>query len=94
MRARGDVHEAARFCWPSRQRGGDVFISLAARRPRATARENPADWLALWIGASTAGFVDKILKGAKTGDLPFEQPDRFFFTLNLKAAKAIGLNLP
>lgn len=41
-----------------------------------------------------ASFVDKILKGAKAGDLPFEQPNRFFFTLNLKAAKAIGLNLP
>jgi putative ABC transport system substrate-binding protein len=41
-----------------------------------------------------ASFVDKILKGAKAGDLPFEQPNRFFFTLNLKTAKAIGLNLP
>jgi putative ABC transport system substrate-binding protein len=42
----------------------------------------------------TATFVDKILKGAKAGDLPFEQPNRFFFTLNLKTARAIGLELP
>ena len=38
--------------------------------------------------------MDKIIKGAKVGDLPIEQPSRFYFTVNLKAAKAIGLELP
>jgi putative ABC transport system substrate-binding protein len=42
----------------------------------------------------SASFVDKIMKGAKPGDLPFERPNRFFFTLNLKTAKAIGLEVP
>lgn len=41
-----------------------------------------------------ASFVDKIIRGAKAGDLPIEQPSRFYFTINLKSAKAIGLELP
>ena len=39
-------------------------------------------------------FVDKILKGAKPGDIPFEQPTRYFLTINRKTAKAIGLAIP
>ena len=80
------------------------IIDFAARRRLPTMfafREAPDDGGLMSYGVNIAAsyrraatFVDKILKGAKPGDLPIEQPAKLELIINLKTAKALGLTIP
>jgi putative tryptophan/tyrosine transport system substrate-binding protein len=81
-----------------------LIVDLAARHKLPAIYTNPlfaqAGGLAVY-GADTAdtfpkaaGYVDRILRGEKAGELPFQQPTVFRFILNLKAAAAIGVTVP
>ena len=50
------------------------------------------NWPHMWSRA--ADLVDKILRGAKPGEIPVEQPTKFDFVINLSTAKALGLKIP
>jgi putative ABC transport system substrate-binding protein len=51
-----------------------------------------ADFVAIFHRA--AGYIDQVLRGARPGELPVQAPDKFTLSVNLKAARAIGLTLP
>jgi putative tryptophan/tyrosine transport system substrate-binding protein len=47
-----------------------------------------------WMWRRGADMVASILRGAKAGDIPMEQPTRFELVINLQTAKGLGLNIP
>jgi ABC-type uncharacterized transport system substrate-binding protein len=79
-----------------------ITLALAARLPTLfNIREYVQAGGMMSYGPNTpdlfrraAEYVDKILRGAKPGDLPVEQPTKFELVVNLTTAKALGLTLP
>ena len=68
--------------------------TIAARREEALAGILVAYGPSLVENRNAATFIDKILKGAKPGDLPVERPTTYRMSINLKTAKALGLTIP
>jgi len=83
-------------------RGQIAEMALRNRLPAASIQRELADaGFLLSYGADirdlyrrAAVFVDKIFKGAKPADLPVEQPTKFELVINLKTAKALGVEVP
>jgi ABC-type uncharacterized transport system substrate-binding protein len=99
-RADGVVRGAGSMLFPQRARVG--ASALKHRLPVITyaAEEVPHGYLMSYgqdfpdFFRRAAGYVDKILKGAKPADLPVEQPTKFKLVLNLKTAKTLGITFP
>ncbi len=77
-------------------------LAMTGRLPSVFARRENAEAGGLMsygpnltdLFRQAATYVDKILKGAKPGDLPIEQPTRFYLVINSKTAKALGIKIP
>ena len=99
-RADGVLRLGDALSGPGRQRTSE--LAMKHRLPTISTRTEDAEaGLLMSYGPSrveqahqAATYVDKILKGAKPGDLPVEQPTKFELMINLKTAKALGIVIP
>jgi len=93
-------------CFPARcySMNGERIVAFAAKH-RLPSMGNAREFVELGglmgyganvtdLNRRAAIYVDRILKGAKPGDLPVEQPTKFELVINLKTAKALGLTIP
>jgi putative ABC transport system substrate-binding protein len=86
----------------SEQRDALGRLAVRSRLPTMFgSREDLGDGVLMSYGASrldlmrrAAAVVDKILKGARPGEIPVEQPTKFDLTINLKTAKVLGIAVP
>lgn len=101
IRSRADALYAVADGLVSTNRTRIITLAMAAHLPTSfNIRDYVQDGALMSYGPNfpdlfrrTADYVDKILRGAKPGDLPVEQPTKFDFVINLNTAKALGLTL-
>ena len=101
-RAQGPRGRTLCLCRPAREHSPHSTLALAARLPTMHGlREYVEAGGLMSYGPNlpdllrrAADYVDKILRGAKPGDIPVEQPTRFDLIINLTTAKALGLAIP
>ena len=91
---------------PSATTGGnrDLIVTLAARHKLPAVYADRSDIIGgglISYGVDrvdqfrgAAGYIDRILKGEKPGDLPVQAPTKYMLVINVKAAKALGLDVP
>ena len=90
------VSDASRLSLHAK-RIGDFIIKH--RLPTIGANRQPSYLMAYWVRVDllwrrVAVFIDKILKGARPGDLPMERAYKFVMVINLKIAKVLGITIP